>query len=199
MPVRTARAVKFCVNYFKYMSRIGKQLITIPDGVTISLQGNDLTVKGTKGTLALVLPESITLKEEDKKLTLTVSNEENKEERSLWGTWGSHVQNAVLGVTEGFQKVLEVSGVGYKVGLQGKKLELIVGYSHPVVFTVPDDITVSVDKNIITISGVDKQRVGQIAAEIRSIRKVEPYKGKGIKYSDEQVRRKAGKTAKSAA
>lgn len=179
------------------MSRIGKQLITLPAGVTLTQQDKLVTVKGPKGSIEMTLPEVITLKSDDKEVTVAVANEEVKEERSLWGTWASHIKNAVDGVTEGFEKKLEVSGVGFKIALQGKTLVLNVGYSHQVEFPIPDDVSISVEKNDITITGINKQRVGQIASEIRAIRKVEPYKGKGIKYSDEVVRRKAGKAAKT--
>lgn len=181
------------------MSRIGKQLITIPAGVTLKQDGKSLTFTGPKGTLSLTVPDIITVTEDSGALTVTVVDENVKENKSLWGTWASHIKNALTGVSDGFTKELEISGVGYKVAVQGKIVVLTVGYSHPVEFPIPDDLSVEVEKNTIKISGIDKQRVGQIAAEIRSVRKVEPYKGKGIKYVDEQVRRKAGKVAKSSA
>jgi large subunit ribosomal protein L6 len=130
-------------------------------------------------------------------LVFTVANASNKSEAALWGLARSLVNNAVVGVTDGFSKSLEINGVGFKVALQGKSLILNVGFSHPVEYKLPEGITAEVDKNKITVSGIDKQQVGQVAAEIRKIKKPEPYKGKGIKYSDEVIRRKAGKVVKS--
>ena len=136
---------------------------------------------------------------EDNNIIVSVENEKNKLERSLWGTTRQIIENMIIGVTEGYEKKLEINGVGYRSEVSGKKLTLNVGYSHPVEFIVPDDVEVAVEKNVITVSGIDKQRVGEIAAQIRKVKKPEPYKGKGIKYVDEVIIRKAGKQAKSAA
>ena len=126
-----------------------------------------------------------------------LKQKDEKKERSLWGTYGAHVKNMIIGVTQGFQKQLEINGVGYRVAMQGKDLKLEVGFSHPVIFPMPAGITAKVEKNIITIEGADKELVGKTTAEIREIKKPEPYKGKGIKYVEEIIRRKAGKTAAS--
>jgi large subunit ribosomal protein L6 len=180
------------------MSRVGKQIIEIPQGVTITVNGLDLKVKGPKGELGMVIPEFINISQENNGAKVSVKDDTEKEQRALWGTWSSHLKNMVDGVTEGFQKELEVNGVGYKVALQGKKIVLNIGYSHTIEYDIPEGIDAEVDKNIIRIKGINKQLVGQVAAEIRQKRKVEPYKGKGIKYIDEQVKRKAGKAAKGA-
>lgn len=180
------------------MSRIGKQLITLPQGVTATVGTDVLTVQGPKGTLERTLVPQVTVVVNDGVLTVDVVNKENKTERSLWGTFAAHAKNMMVGVTEGFKKELEINGVGYRVSMQGKDLKVEAGYSHPVIFNTPEGITISTEKNLITIEGINKELVGQTAAEIRSIRKPEPYKGKGIKYVDEIIRRKAGKTAKSA-
>lgn len=178
------------------MSRIGKKTIQIPSGVTISQTENILTVKGPKGTLTRVVNPAVTVNISEKEVTVDVVNKEDKKERSLWGTFSAHVQNMVQGVTQGFKRQLEVNGVGYRVAMQGKDLKLELGYSHSVVFQIPVGLTASVEKNVITLEGSDIELLGQTAAEIRSLRKPEPYKGKGVKYMEETLRRKAGKTAK---
>ncbi len=178
------------------MSRIGKQLITIPAGVTIDLKPDLITVKGPKGELKRALPATVHVKIKDNTVSVDVTNKDEKKERSLWGTFSAHIQNMVNGVTTGFKKQLEVNGVGYKVAMQGKDIRLDVGFSHPVIFKVPERMTVSVEKNVITLESFDVELLGKTAAEIRQIRKPEPYKGKGIKYMDEVIRRKAGKTSK---
>lgn len=181
------------------MSRIGKQTIKIPQGVTVSVEpGNVVHVKGPKGTLSRPFVKAITVTIEDDHATLAVKNEQDKQERSLWGTFGAHLKNMVTGVTVGFKKQLEINGVGYRVSMQGKDLKIEAGYSHPVVYTVPQGITISTEKNVVTVEGINNELVGQVTAEIRGIRKPEPYKGKGIKYTEEVIRRKAGKAAKSA-
>ncbi|PIZ95473.1 MAG: 50S ribosomal protein L6 [Candidatus Magasanikbacteria bacterium CG_4_10_14_0_2_um_filter_33_14] len=177
------------------MSRIGKQIISIPEGVTVNMTDASIEVKGPKGTLVRQLNDKVEVKMEDNSLTFDVKNKEDKKERSLWGTFAAHLKNMIVGVTEGFKKELEVNGVGYKVAMQGKDIKLEVGFSHPVVFKMPDSVKASVEKNVITLESYDKEMLGSIAAEIRSIRKPEPYKGKGIKYMEEIIRRKAGKTA----
>ncbi|MFC1612383.1 50S ribosomal protein L6 [Patescibacteria group bacterium] len=185
------------------MSRIGKKPIIIPNGVEVNINGQNVSAKGPKGDLELNLHKLVKAeikKENDEKfLQVTVLDPENVTQRALWGLSAKLIYNIIEGVTKGFEKKLEVNGVGYKVSLQGNKLKLEVGYSHPVEYALPEGIEAKVEKNIITISGIDKQLVGEVAAQIRKIRKPEPYKGKGIKYIDEEVRRKAGKAAKVAA
>ncbi|MDD2656505.1 MAG: 50S ribosomal protein L6 [Patescibacteria group bacterium] len=177
------------------MSRIGKHIISIPAGVTVNMTDASIEVKGPKGTLVRQLNDKVKIKMADNTLTVDVENKEDKKERSLWGTFGSHLNNMILGVTEGFKKELEINGVGYKVAMQGKDLKLEVGFSHPVIFKIPDSVVAKVEKNVISLESYDKEMLGSIAAEIRSVRKPEPYKGKGIKYMEEIIRRKAGKTA----
>ncbi|MCB9798335.1 50S ribosomal protein L6 [Candidatus Nomurabacteria bacterium] len=179
------------------MSRVGKQTIELPQGVTASVDDGMLKVKGPKGELTRSIHELVTVSINDNVITVDVVNKENKFERSLWGTFAAHAKNMVEGVTSGFQRQLEINGVGYKVALQGKDLKIEVGYSHPVMYKAAEGITFSVEKNVITIDGFDKELVGRTASEIRAIRKPEPYKGKGIKYMEETIRRKAGKTAKA--
>lgn len=185
------------------MSRIGKQPIIIPDGVEIIIQDRKINAKGPKGTLDLVIHKlaKAELKEEEgrKFIKVMVANPEKLPDKALWGLTAKLIYNIVEGVSKGFEKKLEVNGVGYKVSLSGNKLKLEVGYSHPVEYTLPKGVEAKVEKNIITISGTDKQLVGEAAAQIRKIKKPEPYKGKGIKYVDEVIRRKAGKAAKAAA
>ncbi len=183
------------------MSRIGKKPIALPKGVSVQIvteAGQELVnVKGPKGTLSVTLPKGIKVANTDEQLIFSLSGNEDKNNKALWGLARSLVNNAVKGVTEGFTKTLEINGVGFKVAMQGKKLVLNVGFSHPVEYDPQAGITISTDKNQITVVGIDKQMVGQTAAEIRHIKKPEPYKGKGIKYSDEIVRRKAGKVVKT--
>ena len=184
------------------MSRVGKKPIDIPQGVEVKIitedEGIKVNVKGPKGSLEIVLPQGVAIEEKDKQIIFTVANPEAGPDKALWGLTRSLVNNLVIGVTEGFLKELEINGVGFKVALQGKKLVLNVGFSHQVEYDLPEGIVVAVVKNNIKISGIDKQLVGQVAAEIRAIKKPEPYKGKGIKYIDEQIRRKAGKVVKAA-
>jgi len=177
------------------MSRIGKKPIDIPDNVEVKLEGDILLIKGPQGELKQQIHPLVSLDIKDKQINVKVENTEKKSERAMWGLFGSLINNMIIGVTEGFSKKLEVIGIGFKVNLQGDKLVLNVGYSHPVEFTIPQGIKAEVDKNNITISGPDKQLVGEVAAKIRKIRKPEPYKGKGIKYSDEIIRKKVGKAA----
>lgn len=177
------------------MSRIGKKIIAIPAGVTAGVEKNQVFVKGPKGELRLALHPRVTIAFDQNQISTTVANENNKQDRSLWGTFSSLVLNMVKGVTEGFTKKLEINGVGYKAAMKGANLMLEVGFSHPVEVKPVAGVKFSVDKNIITVEGADKQLVGEMSAQIRKVKKPEPYKGKGIKYSDEVVRRKAGKTA----
>ena len=179
------------------MSRIGRMPIAIPAGVTVDIaENNQVTVKGPKGTLVRVLPAEITITKEGEEVKVTRPND-LKKMKSLHGLTRTLIHNMIIGVTEGYQKKLEVNGVGYRAAKQGKKLTLSLGYSHPVEMEDPDGIEVTVEgQNIIIVSGIDKEKVGQYAAEIREKRKPEPYKGKGIKYADEVIRRKVGKTGK---
>ena len=183
---------------FINMSRVGKQQLIIPAGVTMEVADSIVRVKGPKGTLEERLPNAVHVEIADSIATVRVDNPEEKKERSLWGTFGSLIANMLEGVTRGFERKLEVQGVGYRVALQGKDLRLDVGFSHPVDFPLSTGITAKVEKNVITISGIDKQLVGETAATIRRLRPPEPYKGKGIKYADEIIRRKAGKVVKAA-
>ncbi len=180
------------------MSRIGKQPIIIPEKVEVKIEGNNIFVKGPKGELTMEKVTAVHVEVKDNEILVTIPEDSKKEVRSLWGTTRSIIDSLVTGVVEGFKKQLEINGVGFKAEMKGKVLVLNVGFSHQVEYNIPEDITASVEKNIITIEGIDKQRVGQITAEIRSIKKPEPYKGKGIKYIDEVIRRKAGKVAKGA-
>ena len=178
------------------MSRIGRMPIAIPAGVTVEIaENNKVTVKGPKGTLERVLPAEMEIKQEGEEILVNRPND-LKKMRSLHGLTRTLIHNMVIGVTEGYTKVLEVNGVGYRAAKQGNKLNLELGYSHPVEMVDPDGITTTVDGNKITVSGIDKEKVGQYAAEIREKRAPEPYKGKGIKYVDEVIRRKVGKTGK---
>ena len=178
------------------MSRIGRMPIAIPAGVTVSLaENNRVTVKGPKGTLERTLPEEMEIKVEGEEVTVTRPND-LKKMKSLHGLTRTLINNMVIGVTEGYEKVLEVNCVGYRAQKSGKKLTLNLGFSHPVEMQDPEGIESSVDGNKIIIKGIDKEKVGQYAAEIRDKRRPEPYKGKGIKYIDEVIRRKVGKTGK---
>ena len=179
------------------MSRIGRMPIAIPAGVTVTIaENNHLTVKGPKGTLERALPLEMTIKQEGDDIVVSRPND-LKKNKSLHGLTRTLIHNMVVGVTEGYEKVLEVNGVGYRAAKQGNKLVLSLGYSHPVEMVDPEGITSVLDgQNIIKVQGIDKEKVGQYAAEIRSKRKPEPYKGKGIKYSTEVIRRKVGKTGK---
>lgn len=187
-------AVKLFVK-FTNMSRIGKQPIEIPQGVDVTIADGKVTVKGPKGQLEQAVHPLVKVAKEENVVNVSVGDPENKEQRSLWGLFRKLIANMVTGTNEGFSKQLEVNGVGYKAEMKGNILHLQLGYSHPIDYKVPEGIEISVEKNVITVTGADKQQVGQIASEIRSLRKPEPYKGKGIKYSDEVIRRKAGKTA----
>jgi len=179
------------------MSRIGRMPIAIPAGVTVTIaENNHVTVKGPKGTLERALPLEMTIKQEGDDIVVSRPND-LKKNKSLHGLTRTLIHNMVIGVTEGYEKVLEVNGVGYRAAKQGNKLVLSLGYSHPVEMVDPEGITSVLDgQNIIKVQGIDKEKVGQYAAEIRSKRKPEPYKGKGIKYSTEVIRRKVGKTGK---
>ena len=179
------------------MSRIGRMPIAIPAGVTVEIaENNKVTVKGPKGTLERVIVPEMELKMEDGQLTVARPND-LKRMKSLHGLTRTLIHNMIVGVTEGYEKVLEVKGVGYRAAKQGKVLTLSLGYSHPVEMTDPEGLEAVLDgQNKIIVKGIDKEKVGQYAAEIRDKRRPEPYKGKGIKYADEHIRRKVGKTGK---
>lgn len=178
------------------MSRIGKMPIAVPAGVTVEIaENNKVTVKGPKGELSRVLPAEMEIKQEDGHVLVSRPND-LKKMKSLHGLTRTLVNNMVVGVTEGYTKLLEINGVGYRASKAGNKLTLNLGYSHPVIMEDPEGIESVVEGNKITIKGIDKEKVGQYAAEIRDKRRPEPYKGKGIKYADEIIRRKVGKTGK---
>ena len=178
------------------MSRIGRHPVPIPAGVTVDVaEGNKVTVKGPKGELTRVLAPEMTIKVEGAQVTVTRPND-LKRNKSLHGLTRTLINNMVVGVSQGYEKVLEINGVGYRAAKAGNKLTLSLGYSHPVEMVDPDGIETVVEGNKITVKGIDKEKVGQYAANIREKRKPEPYKGKGIKYADEVIRRKVGKTGK---
>jgi large subunit ribosomal protein L6 len=178
------------------MSRIGRQPIALPKNVEVTLgDGNNVSVKGPKGQLQRQFPPTITLAREEDQIVVTRPNDEGKQ-RALHGLSRSLFNNMVVGVTDGFTKTLEVQGVGYRAQLQGTNLQLALGFSHPVIVTPPQGITFTVEGPRILITGIDKEQVGQVAANIRKLRPPEPYKGKGIRYQGERVRRKAGKAGK---
>lgn len=178
------------------MSRIGKQPVTIPSGVKVSLDGNKMTVNGPKGALSQELHERMAIAVETDQITVTRPSDE-KQDCALHGLTRSLINNMVIGVTTGFERNLEINGVGYRAEVNGKVLTLSLGYSHPVVYELPEGITVDVEKQTkLSVKGIDKQLVGSAAAKIRSFRAPEPYKGKGIKYADEHILRKAGKAGK---
>jgi large subunit ribosomal protein L6 len=175
------------------MSRVGKNPVAVPSGVTVAVDGHLVTAKGKLGELKLRLSDQVTAKIEDGKVLFKPVND-TKKARMAWGTSRNLVRNMVAGVSQGFKKTLEINGVGYRAAVQGKVLQLQLGYSHDVNYPIPDDIQIKCEKpTSISISGRDKQKVGQVAAEIRSYRGPEPYKGKGIKYEGEAILRKEGK------
>jgi large subunit ribosomal protein L6 len=175
------------------MSRIGKKPVSIPSGVTASVDGQTVKMKGPKGALELMLPAEVSAKLEKGSIQVDPRNE-TKRARSMWGTSRTLVSNLVTGVTKGFEKKLEITGVGYRAAVQGKNLQIALGYSHDVVYPIPTGIAIVTPKPTeVVISGIDRQQVGQVAAEIRGFRKPEPYKGKGVKYAGEYIFRKEGK------
>lgn len=180
------------------MSRIGKQPITIPSGVTLKAEGSVVVVQGPKGELTLTLHPHLLVQIDGSTATLSVKNIQDRTDRALWGLSRMLVANMVEGVSNGFTRGLEVHGVGYRVAVQGKKIVLHLGFSHPVEVELPDGVEAKSEGNILTVSGIDKQLVGETAARIRALKKPEPYKGKGIRYVGEVVRRKAGKVMKGA-
>jgi large subunit ribosomal protein L6 len=178
------------------MSRIGKLAIPIPDGVEISVDGQKITVKGKLGNLSLDLPKFLRCQIKEGKIQL-VSQGEGAFRKAHYGLYRSLLNNSVIGCSKGFEKKLKIHGVGYGAKIEGEKLILNVGFSHPVELTIPENLRTTVQKNIITVSGIDKQKVGQFAAQIRSVKKPDAYKGRGIRYLDEIVRTKPGKIAKT--
>lgn len=181
------------------MSRIGKQPIVIPPGVTVDIADRMIRVVGPKGTLLRPMDRRVHAAIENGVITVSVAHAEQAKERAMWGTMAAHIKNMITGVSVGFTKQLEINGVGYRAAKDANGLKLEVGFSHSVLYSVPIGVTVSVEKNVITLASADKELLGKIAAEIRAIRKPEPYKGKGIKYMTEIIRRKAGKAAKTGA
>ena len=177
------------------MSRIGRLPITIPSGVDVTIDGAHVTVKGPKGQLERTIAAPITVALEDGQVTVARPDDE-RESRSLHGLSRTLINNMILGVTEGFSKQLEVVGTGYRVLAKGQDLEFSLGYSHPVPVKCPEGISFGVEGNKVTVSGIDKQKVGEVAANIRKLRRPDPYKGKGVRYAGEQIRRKAGKAGK---
>lgn len=181
------------------MSRIGKQPIPIPEGVEVTIDENLVTIKGPKGTQTTNIPKAIQVAKDDKTLLVTKTNATSNEPNALWGTIQRLIKNDIIGVTQGFTKKLEMTGVGYRAHMKGKALVLEVGFSHEVTIDPSEDVTLLVEDNTtIIVSGNNKQRVGQVAADIRAVKKPEPYKGKGIAYEGEIIKRKAGKQAASA-
>ena len=176
------------------MSRIGRKPITVPAGVTVEINGQHVKVTGPKGTLELTILPGINIELADGVITLTKAVE-TAETGRLYGLSRTLVDNMVIGVSQGFTRALEINGVGFRAAVAGNIINLSLGFSHPVVFTLPVGVDAKVEKNIVTLSGFDKQLVGQAAANLRALKKPEPYKGKGIKYVEETIRRKAGKTA----
>ena len=175
------------------MSRIGKKPVPIPSGVTANVEGQTVKMKGPKGALALVLPDDVTVKM-DKGAIKVDPRTETKRARAMWGTSRTLVANLVTGVTKGFEDKLDITGVGYRASVQGKNLQIALGYSHDVIYPIPEGIAIVTPKPTeIVITGIDKQKVGQVAAEIRGFRPPEPYKGKGVRYSGEYIFRKEGK------
>ena len=176
------------------MSRLGKKAVAIPDKTEVTVANGVVSVKGPQGELSRPVHSNVSLEVTDEGVLVTPNNN-SRSARALWGTFASHVRNMINGVNEPFKKVLILEGVGYRVEMQGTNLKLTVGYSHPVELAVPEGVTTTVEKNVITIAGADKEKVGQFAAEVRAVKKPEPYNGKGLHYDDEIVRRKQGKKA----
>lgn len=177
------------------MSRVGKQLIKVPSGVSVTIDANQVSVSGSKGNLSRPILEGITLTQTGDTIELSRKNDEALY-RSRHGLSRTLVNNMVVGVSDGFSKKLEINGVGYRVNQQGQNLKFNLGFSHDVIYKIPEGVNAAIEQNVITISGIDKQLVGQVAAEIRSLKKPEPYKGKGIKYAEERILRKSGKSGK---
>ena len=177
------------------MSRIGKKPIEVPTGVEVKIDGALVTFSKGKESQTLDTKSNVSVSVDGNVLTFA-KNSDEKQDRAFWGTYRALAQNIIVGITDGFSKSLEINGVGYRAAVKGKVLNLQLGFSHDIDFPIPDGISMEVEKNVITIKGADKQKVGQVASEIRAFRPPEPYKGKGVKYTDERIIRKAGKTAK---
>ncbi len=177
------------------MSRVGKQTILIPSNTEAKISGKTFSVKGPKGSLTREFPGDITINIADNQITFTPKITTDRTLNALWGTYASHVKNMVIGVTEGFTKKLILEGVGFKSEVSGKTLKLALGFSHPVNVDIPEGLTLTAEKNVVTITGIDKELVGMFSASVRALKKPEPYKGKGFHYSDEVIRRKQGKKA----
>ncbi len=175
------------------MSRIGKKAVAVPSGITANVEGQTVKVKGPKGALSAVLPDEVVVKLDGGQIKVDPRNE-TKRARAQWGTSRTLVANLIAGVTKGFEERLEINGVGYRAAVQGKNLQLALGYSHDVIYPIPEGISIATPRPVeIVITGTDRQKVGQVAAEIRKFRPPEPYKGKGVKYADERIFRKEGK------
>ena len=175
------------------MSRIGKKAVPIPSGVTANVEGQTVKIKGPKGAMQVVLPDDVAVKMDKGEVKVDPRND-GKRARSMWGTSRTLVNNLVTGVTKGFEKKLEITGVGYRAALQGKNLQIALGYSHDVIYPIPAGIAIATPKPTeVVVTGTDRQKVGQVAAEIRGFRRPEPYKGKGVKYAGEYIFRKEGK------
>lgn len=191
---RNKSVAKYCLKFGRRMSRLAKQPIAIPVGATATLDKGTFSVKGPKGELTRVFKTGdVNMKIEDNAVVVTARTMDNVFVRSLLGTYASHVRNMIEGVTKGYEKKLILEGVGYKSAVTGNSLDLALGFSHPVKIEIPAGLTVTADKNIVTITGADKESVGSFAAYIRSLKKPEPYKGKGFRYDNEIIRRKQGK------
>jgi large subunit ribosomal protein L6 len=180
------------------MSRIGQKTIKIPTGITVEVIGNEVLVKGSKGELSMTVHNAVVVKVEDDGVHVEKARNA-KIAQSMWGTTARLIENMITGVSKGFEKKLELNGVGYRMEIKGKQVDLALGFSHPVLVDIPEDINVVIDGQMMIITGADKQKVGQFAANIRALRPVEPYKGKGFKYDGEYVHRKEGKKAATAA
>lgn len=183
------------------MSKIGKKLIIIPEGVEVKVNGNILEAKGPKGALTLEIHSGAKVEVKDGTISVKKANEKDvtKQAGAIWGLTWSLINNTISGVKEGYEKKLELQGVGFRMNVSGKKITLALGFSHPVEIEIPEDLIAKIEENnVLSISGIDKQKVGQFAANIRSLKKVEPYKGKGFRYVGEKVRRKVGKKAGTA-
>ena len=177
------------------MSRVGKKPVPIPEKVDVKLDGRIVTVKGAKGVLSRTVHPDVTVDIADGQVIVSIGKKDKKT-RSLWGTTRAHIANMVLGVSQGFERVLEINGIGYRAELKGDSIEFNLGYSHSINFKLPDGVTAVIEKPGVKLSGIDKEKLGFAASSIRALRPPEPYKGKGIKYAEEYIQRKAGKTAK---
>ena len=178
------------------MSRIGKRPVAIPAGADVTIDKNRLTVTGPKGTLQMVIHHAVTVTVEDRAVTVVKRNA-TKIAQAMWGTTARLIANMIEGVTNGFTKKLELQGVGFRMAVKGKNVEMALGFSHPVIVAIPEDITVTIEGMVLTVAGIDRQKVGQFAANVRAFKPVEPYKGKGFRYEGEKVRRKEGKKSSS--